>query len=235
MNVKKILICIITLTIFTTGCGENNIDKNKEVKADIINQKTITKVQNDVNEIINKDYKYVLENMGQPFYTTYYIDKDSENYTNNIRLVYPKETQEDEINKSALYLELVDNKVVEVQTYELPTNHIDVDFICDDIDLVVNEYSDSSSIFISDLKNKEFDEYINKSNDALYEIVGSNNPKLVSYSKEEDESIKFYTIYDENNVERIMYVLIKDNKIKNIEVLNENESKILIEKYNSKP
>ena len=59
----------------------------------------MTKVQNDVNEIIGKNYDYVLSNLGEPNSTEYWIDKskidnletldDIEDIT-DINLVYLK-------------------------------------------------------------------------------------------------------------------------------------------------
>ena len=64
------------------------IDSVQQIADEATCQKTMTKVQNNVNEIIGKDYKYVLENMGRPYCTTYYIDMDKVKDISNIAVSY---------------------------------------------------------------------------------------------------------------------------------------------------
>ena len=76
MNLKKSLFRLIVLTMLFTGCSSYQV-QNREISLpdEATKQKTMTKVQNDVNEIINKDYDYVLSNLGEPNATSYWIDK----------------------------------------------------------------------------------------------------------------------------------------------------------------
>ena len=129
MNIRKaLMISFISFAFLVTGCSSKGIDSVQQIADEATCQKTMTKVQNNVNEIIGKDYKYVLENMGRPYCTTYYIDMDKVkdisnieelNNIENIRLIYPKETNVDKSKSSALYIQLDNNIVKDVQTYEL--------------------------------------------------------------------------------------------------------------------
>ena len=77
MNIRKVLtISLISFAFFVTGCSSKDIGSVQSIADEATHQRTMTKVQNNVSEIIGKDYKYVLENMGRPYCTTYYIDID---------------------------------------------------------------------------------------------------------------------------------------------------------------
>ncbi|MEG0180626.1 MAG: hypothetical protein RR657_01945, partial [Peptostreptococcaceae bacterium] len=121
-NFKIISIVLISILIFS-GCSMNN-KKDKEIDK-ATQQKNITKVQNDISEIMEKDYEYVINNMGKPYLTTYYINtEDYKNYKGldsqqllselNLEMVYPKEGYE----SSALYIDIEKNKVVDVESNE---------------------------------------------------------------------------------------------------------------------
>ena len=80
MNIKKSLSTLIILTIFFTGCSNYQVSKDSTTLPDeATKQRTMTKVQNDINEIIDKDYKYILSNLGEPNATAYWIDKSKIN------------------------------------------------------------------------------------------------------------------------------------------------------------
>ena len=85
MNIRKaLMISFISFAFLVTGCSSKGIDSVQQIADEATCQKTMTKVQNNVNEIIGKDYKYVLENMGRPYCTTYYIDMDKVKDISNI-------------------------------------------------------------------------------------------------------------------------------------------------------
>ena len=91
-------------------------------------QKTMTKVQNDVNEIIGKDYDYVLSNLGEPNSTTYWIDKDNIDNLKTLRCIedfsrckfglFTRMYQMEESTNSALYLKLKDKVVKKAQNVD---------------------------------------------------------------------------------------------------------------------
>ena len=71
MNIRKALMfSFISFAFLVTGCSSKGIDSVQQIAEEATCQKTMTKVQNNVNEIIGKDYKNVLENMGRPYCTT---------------------------------------------------------------------------------------------------------------------------------------------------------------------
>lgn len=65
-NIRNLLLTIPL--IFIVGCSSANINSN-DVSKEAIQKNTMTKVQNDVNVIMDKSYDYVLENMGEPYST----------------------------------------------------------------------------------------------------------------------------------------------------------------------
>ena len=62
VNISKVLtVNLILFTFLSTGCSSKEVDSIKATQDEAIYQKTMTKVQNNVNEIIGKEYEYVLE------------------------------------------------------------------------------------------------------------------------------------------------------------------------------
>ena len=59
MNIRKaLMISFISFAFLVTGCSSKGIDSVQQIADEATCQKTMTKVQNNVNEIIGKDYKY---------------------------------------------------------------------------------------------------------------------------------------------------------------------------------
>ena len=171
MNIRKVLtISLISFAFFVTGCSSKDIGSVQSIADEATHQRTMTKVQNNVSEIIGKDYKYVLENMGRPYCTTYYIDIDKvKNISNieelnsieNIRLIYPKETNVDESENSALYMQLDNYIVKEVQTYELLSKD-EKENIKSSVDIIVDRYSEEPSFSSDKFENINLDKYVGK-------------------------------------------------------------------------
>ena len=169
MNIRKaLMISFISFAFLVTGCSSKGIDSVQQIADEATCQKTMTKVQNNVNEIIGKDYKYVLENMGRPYCTTYYIDMDKVkdisnieelNNIENIRLIYPKETNVDKSKSSALYIQLDNNIVKDVQTYELLSKD-EKENIKSSVDIVVDRYSEKTNLLPDKFENIKLDKYI---------------------------------------------------------------------------
>lgn len=121
MILKKSLSRLIILAMLFTGCSNYQVqNKGISLPDEATKQKTMTKVQNDVNEIIGKNYDYVLSNLGEPNSIEYWIDKskidnletldDIEDIT-DINLVYLKNVLNEGRNSTALHLKLKDNVV----------------------------------------------------------------------------------------------------------------------------
>ncbi len=148
MNLKRALVSIVVFGIFITGCSKQSIREESTIADEATQQKTMTKVQNDVNEIMNKDYEYILKNMGTPYCATYYVDMENRDTlekldeTSNIRLIYPKYKADNELEGSALYIELSNNKVIEVQTYEFSDYNIKAEAISNNVDIIVDKYNE---------------------------------------------------------------------------------------------
>ena len=224
MNIRKaLMISFISFAFLVTGCSSKGIDSVQQIADEATCQKTMTKVQNNVNEIIGKDYKYVLENMGLPYCTTYYIDMDKVkdisnieelNNIENIRLIYPKETNVDKSKSSALYIQLDNNIVKDVQTYELLSKD-EKENIKSSVDIVVDRYiGEDIEIFLKDI------EYIT----ANFEI----------YDNKREKNIKVYLLNKINSSNNeIMLVYNNSNKIESIKIVEISEGLNLLNDFSS--
>ena len=231
MKLKKLLVSFITLSIFITGCSTIN---RKEVVSDKAKQQqTMTKVQNDVNEIMSKDYEYVLKNMGTPYSTTYWIDKDKINNTQTIEelnetgtvgLVYPKYTADNELEGSALYIELNNNKVVEVQTYDFGTYAIEDDVLEDSSLIVMDKYSNEGILELSDIENMNLNNFKGKYVDELYKDLKYINPNINAYDMvSKSKSIEVYKLKSNNfDSNKTLMIFLDDKKINNINIVDDS-------------
>ncbi|MGL4911355.1 MAG: hypothetical protein ACRC3Y_02880 [Romboutsia sp.] len=238
MNLKKTFATIIILSIFVTGCNQNKTKEESSIADEATQQRMMTKVQNDVNEIIDKDYEYVLKNMGEPYCTTYYIDMenistlDKFNETTNLRLIYPKYTAEDELEGSALYIELNDNKVIEVQTYEFSEYDIKTEAVSNNTDIIVDMYNESSYLSLSDIGGIDFNKYEGLEEDKLYEVIGDAETNVEAYDKTRNQHVKAYVLKDKNEeFSKILTVFGNEDNIEKIEVVDKDEIMSLAESY----
>ena len=211
MNIRKaLMISFISFAFLVTGCSSKGIDSVQQIADEATCQKTMTKVQNNVNEIIGKDYKYVLENMGRPYCTTYYIDMDKVkdisnieelNNIENIRLIYPKETNVDKSKSSALYIQLDNNIVKDVQTYELLSKD-EKENIKSSVDIVVDRYSEKTNLLPDKFENIKLDKYIGEDIEILLNKINSSNNEimLVYNNSNKIENIKIVEISEGLNL-----------------------------------
>lgn len=239
MNLKNKLFCIIAISFFLTGCNQNN-NAVKSVADKATQQKTMTKVQNDVNEIMSKDYNYVIKNMGIPYCTTYYIntnDIDKNNIVSldsmknalAIRLIYPKYSSENENGNSALYIELYNNKVNEVQTYDFSKYEIKDEEIKENTDLIVDMYNEKTSIQLNTMESTDFNKFIGLELECLNEIVNIDSSNFKVYDKNREKMIMGFFIdskYEEKN--EILVISKLENTISDIKILNESQTIDLI-------
>ena len=231
MNIRKaLMISFISFAFLVTGCSSKGIDSVQQIADEATCQKTMTKVQNNVNEIIGKDYKYVLENMGRPYCTTYYIDMDKVkdisnieelNNIENIRLIYPKETNVDKSKSSALYIQLDNNIVKDVQTYELLSKD-EKENIKSSVDIVVDRYSEKTNLLPDKFENIKLDKYIGEYITANFEI----------YDNKREKNIKVYLLNKINSSNNeIMLVYNNSNKIENIKIVEISEGLNLLNDF----
>ena len=218
MNIKRLLALGVLCSMFFVGCSNNDIkDNTLDLPNEATKQKTMTKVQNDINEIKYKDYDYVLSNLGQPDVTSYWINKDDVNDLNsvfdlekikNINLVYLKDVSDEDINNSALYLQLENKKVKKVQIVDCSSSEISKDLIKSKI--LVNCYTNEDLVNLDNINNKNLSDFIGIDSREMGKIVGN---KKVSYDihKLDDDS-------------KLLVIFTEDNKISNIKVMNKTSN-----------
>lgn len=233
MNIRKALtISFISFAFLVTGCSGKNIDSVQAIADEATYQKTMTKVQNNVNEIIGKDYKYVLENMGSPYCTAYYIDIDKVkgignieklNTIENIRLIYPKEANVDKSKSSALYIQLENDIVKEVQTYELLSKD-EKENIKSSVDIVVDRYSEKPNLLLDKFENIKLDKYVGEDIELFFKDIGDIKPNFDIYDNKREKNIKLYLLNKINpSNNEIMLVYNKSDKIEDIKIVEISE------------
>lgn len=241
MNIRKVLtISLISFAFFVTGCSSKDIGSVQSIADEATHQRTMTKVQNNVSEIIGKDYKYVLENMGRPYCTTYYIDIDKvKNISNieelnsieNIRLIYPKETNVDESENSALYMQLDNYIVKEVQTYELLSKDEKED-IKSSVDIIVDRYSEEPSFSSDKFENINLDKYVGKDIELFLKDIGYITSNFEIYDNKREKNIKVYLLNQINSLNnKIMLVYNNSDKIEDIKIVKISEGLDLINDF----
>ncbi|MCI9061685.1 MULTISPECIES: hypothetical protein [Romboutsia] len=241
MNIRKVLtISLISFAFFVTGCSSKDIGSVQSIADEATHQRTMTKVQNNVSEIIGKDYKYVLENMGRPYCTTYYIDIDKvKNISNieelnsieNIRLIYPKETNVDESENSALYMQLDNYIVEEVQTYEILSKDEKED-IKSSVDIIVDRYSEEPSFSSDKFENINLDKYVGEDIELFLKDIGYITSNFEIYDNKREKNIKVYLLNQINSLNnKIMLVYNNSDKIEDIKIVKISEGLDLINDF----
>lgn len=249
MNLKKIICSIVLIGIFITGCSKSNIKEPSKIADEETRQKTMTKVQNNANEIIGKDYDYVLKNMGVPYCTTYYIDAElmeSANTidelnkivtANNMRLIYPKYTSDNEIDGSALYIEINNYKVIGVQTYEFSDYDIETEAVSNNVDIIVDQYNEKITLPIEKFENIDFKNYIQKDKEELYSLLDKDSSNFEAYDKERKEKIKGYFLKEnDGSFKNVLTIYEKDNLIESIDIVSADKTMSVVKShlYNNK-
>ncbi|MBO3445711.1 MULTISPECIES: hypothetical protein [Clostridia] len=249
MNLKKTIYSIILIGMFVTGCSKNNIKEPSKIADEETHQKTMTKVQNNANEIIGKDYDYVLKNMGVPYCTTYYIDAElmeSANTidelnkivtANNMRLIYPKYTSDNELDGSALYIEINNYKVIGVQTYEFSDYDIETEAVRSNVDIIVDQYNEKITLPIEKFKNIDFKNYIHKDKKELYSLLDEDSSNFEAYDKERKEKIKGYFLKEnDGSFKNVLTIYEKDNLIESIDIVSADKTMNVVKShlYNNK-
>ena len=226
MRLKKSLSALVVLLTLTVGCSSYQVEKDKEsLPNEVTKQNTMTKVQNNVNEIIDKDYEYVLNNLGQPSATAYYIDKEKLNDIKTLsqietmgetNLVYLKDVCDEDAKSSALVLQLENKKVAKVQMADYSVSRIGKTLSKSKI--LINCYTNGEVVSLDSLKNKKLDSFIGMDLRDIEEIVKN---KQVSYDAylfdKTNKSINVYKL-DDNN--KLLVIFTSDNKISNVKILN---------------
>lgn len=226
MNIKKSLSTLIILTMLFTGCTSYQVqNKAMSLPDESTKQKTMTKVQNDINEIINKDYEYVLSNLGEPNVTSYLLNKnklsnidkidDIEQLT-NINLIYLKNVSEEGANSSALYLTLKDKVVKKAQIIDYSSPNMNK--YLDKSKVLINCFSDGDIVKTSDLDIENLDNFIDIDSSEIGKIVGNKQPSYNAYLY--DGGNKSINVYHLDNEDKLLAVFIDDNKVSEIKILD---------------
>ena len=223
MRKVKLISTVLISILIISGCSMNK-DKNVDKATQ---QKNITKVQNDISEIMGKDYDYVVKNMGKPYLTTYYINIDKFKNCKNldfnqllskldIELVYPKEGYEN----SALYVDIDNNKVVDVKTNEfvgVSSGFENLPEYASSSNLIIDFYNKQKYLSMDKLKGISLKSYEGKSIKDFAKETGLDAPNAFAYSENSNKIISYY-ILDNNKdtLEDIIAVAQEDDKITSI-------------------
>lgn len=239
MGMKKLLtFSFIISALLITGCSNKSIKSIETSYDEATYQKTMTKVQNNVNEIIGKEYKYVLDNMGNPYCTRYYIDNDKINNIDsieelngidNIKLIYPKEIKGNNLEKSALYIYIKNGVVSEVQTNELDNNN--EDHINSNINIIFDIYNEKSGLTLGKAKELRVEKYVGKDSDIFFKDICNVKTNFDIYNNKKDENIKGY-ILDEVNSSNSNIMIVNNNssEIEDIKIVNIKDGLDLLQK-----
>ena len=214
MNIKRLLALGVLCSMFFVGCSNNDIkDNTLDLPNEATKQKTMTKVQNDINEIKDKDYNYVLNNLGQPDVTSYWINKDD---VNDLNSVFDLEKIK---NINLVYL-IENKKVKKVQIVDCSSSEISKDLIKSKI--LVNCYTNEDLVNLDSINNKNLSDFIGIDSNEMGKIVGN---KKVSYDihlfDKKNKSVDVYKLDDDS---KLLVIFTEDNKISNIKVMNKTSN-----------
>lgn len=222
MKLKQLLIGIVVLSVFIVGCNSATIQPKNSIDQEAIYQETMTKVQNDVSEILYKDSEYVKNNMGLPYCTTYYVDLDKvknidisqKNYgINNLRLVYPKYTSDNKLEGSAIYIYLDNDKVSDVQTYELSDYNKEIENPNNKFDIILNKYNENVNVSLEEVEKMDLKSYIGKPEEDLNKELKDVKPNFDAFEFETDRNVKIYILEDVSKSDGELLIVYEQNSI----------------------
>lgn len=224
MKCIKKLILIMIPVMFLVGCSVSGMN-DKNVSKEAIERNTMTKVQNDVNVIMDKNYDYVLQNMGSPYSTIYSLKIDNLNTfkdINNIKdanvddikvlstgLLYPKYTSDYKLDGSAIYIGLKNGKVDQVETCDF--KNFEVSQLMDEkSNISITSYTNYDNVDMNNVDRSGLDNYIGKEKSSLSEIIKHKKCKYSIYMDLENPiNIDIYDIKDSD----FLMVAYKDDVI----------------------
>lgn len=239
MNLKRSLSALIILTMLFTGCSNYQVQNEGITLPDeATKQKTMTKVQNDVNEIINKDYDYVLSNLGEPNATAYWIDKnkidsldtldDAENLE-DINLVYLKKVSDENTNSTSLYLHLKNKIVKNAQIVDYSNSRSNITKGINKSKILIDCYDDGDIVEMSHLDMEKLNTFIGDDSREISTIVGHKQPSYDAYVYDKVE--KSINVFKLDNEDKLLAIFTKDNKISEIKILDNKKEVINEIKY----
>lgn len=239
MNLKRSLSALIILTMLFTGCSNYQVQNEGITLPDeATKQKTMTKVQNDVNEIINKDYDYVLSNLGEPNATAYWIDKnkidsldtlDDAEDLEDINLVYLKKVSDENTNSTSLYLHLKNKIVKNAQIVDYSNSRSNITKGINKSKILIDCYDDGDIVEMSNLDTQKLNTFIGDDSREISTIVGHKQPSYDAYLYDKVE--KSINVFKLDNEDKLLAIFTKDNKISEIKILDNKKEVINEIKY----
>lgn len=233
MKSAKMIFLIIIAAMFLGGCS--NVNSDNSISKEEMQIQTMTKVQSDVNEIMNRDIDYVLENMGTPYSVTYSVsidDYDSMEDLKNIRdvedieivskgFLYPKYISDDQLDGSAIYIIFKDGIVSKVETCDF--KNLDISQLKDDeADAIISMNTEYENIDLTNLDEQKLQMYVGQEQTEVIEMFENEKCKYSVFSDVDGEiDVRVYSI----NENEVFIIFIKDGNIKFID--RQNTSDIL--------
>lgn len=228
----KISLIITIMSILVAGCSINNKEDNY-VADSVTKQKTMTKVQNDASEIIDKDYDYVIKNMGIPRSIFYYINLSDVEKSKTVEelidektfkvLTYPKNTEDSNIEKSALYISLEDNKVIDVETRGLLEGSEEVS--TDDSYIIIEKRREEAKLLSKDIEGLDLKKYMGVNIKDFESLLGDNSYDFKIFDKSRKENVIGYLLKEDSGEIKKALVISKEGKnIKNIKIIDKKSS-----------
>ena len=131
-----------------------------------------------------------------------------------------KGVSDEDINNSALYLQLENKKVKKVQIVDCSSSEISKDLIKSKI--LVNCYTNEDLVNLDSINNKNLSDFIGIDSNEMGKIVGN---KKVSYDihlfDKKNKSVDVYKLDDDS---KLLVIFTEDNKISNIKVMNKTSN-----------
>lgn len=208
--IKKLILMMIPV-IFLVGCSTSGMN-DKNVSKEAIERNTMTKVQNDVNVIMDKSYDYVLQNMGSPYSTIYSLKIDNINDFKDVNkikgaqvddvkvlstgLLYPKYTSDYKLDGSAIYIGLKNEKVNQVETCDF--KNFDVFQLMDEkSNISISSYTNYDNLNMDNIDRDKLNNYIGKEKSSLSDIIKHKKCKYSIYMDLDDPiNIDIYDVKD---------------------------------------
>ena len=208
--IKKLILMMIPV-IFLAGCSTSGMN-DKNVSKEAIERNTMTKVQNDVNVIMDKSYDYVLQNMGSPYSTIYSLKIDNINDFKDVNkikggqvddvkvlstgLLYPKYTSDYKLDGSAIYIGLKNEKVNQVETCDF--KNFDVSQLMDEkSNISISSYTNYDNLNMDNIDRDKLNNYIGKEKSSLSDIIKHKKCKYSIYMDLDDPiNIDIYDVKD---------------------------------------
>lgn len=230
MKSAKMIFLIIIVTMFLGGCS--NVDSDNSISKEEMQIQTMTKVQSDVNEIMNRDIDYVLENMGTPYSVTYSVSIDDYDSMEDLKdmedieivskgFLYPKYISDDQLDGSAIYIIFKDDRVSEVETCDF--KNLDISQLKDDeADAIICMNTDYEDIDLANFDEEKLQMYVGQEQTEIIDMFKNEECKYSLFSDiDGDIDINVYSI----NENEVFIIFTKDENIKFIG--RENTSDIL--------